>query len=845
MSHDHSFRLLSIPCGLLLNLLSGETILVRGKITAADWKTPIADATVTAVRSFHRNDDANEPFEIQTRSDEEGNFQFELELSNAYSYQISATAPGWSTGYCHVTGRYPPEKPLTLCLLRSKLRGQAVGPDGQPIPKTALGVFVCVRDPPYALDHYVTSGTTHQVETDDRAAFVLFVPPGKVTLQVVARGIGCGSSEMKVVGEDDEIDIGPLPLTPFGTLTGRVLEEGPEAPMVDVIVRVSSPLFAFDESVKTDDRGCFRVQIPPGEVHFSAHKEGFYWSPAQQLQKMKQDIVERQTHDRGLDAKAIIESGKTVQGDDLKLVRLVELAGQVIDADGKPVQDATALYSPEDLTIELGGGHWSHGLPGAEGKTDADGQFSLKVVPTTGTLMVSTENHVPDNRVLELKPGNPRTRLPVQLLMRAAKVSGRVIDKDTGKPVEDSRVYAKRLAPATQEVTPETSRPRERQDSGPHQKFHSGPGGMMANTDRDGQYFLAGLSAGDYQLSAEWNTHQTWSHKSATATIHLNPGQHLERVNLELTLPEKGMIGKLRTSDGKSLARTPYFWVMKLEADPTCIFGDHSTTDTDGRFCIQSRPTHGEKIWLITLCVKGYRPSTTRIVLPEEGRPENLNIELEPVPIGILSGRVFLPDGRTLAAGVRVFAYSDAPFASCRGIDSIGLTSPPLSFDIEFAHTDPEGAFRLELDEGTYGVIATPVEDSSDRGMGRSKVPISPNLAGLAPVWSELLAIKGGQETQADVTLVKEGAVIGRVTDMAGRPLPGAKAWLQRTKARLPEQLIPESVSTDQDGRFRIVGVPPGFWGLMACADAFPWQYAEIEVESGQEVRKDFQLERN
>lgn len=79
-----------------------------------------------------------------------------------------------------------------------------------------------------------------------------------------------------------------------------------------------------------------------------------------------------------------------------------------------------------------------------------------------------------------------------------------------------------------------------------------------------------------------------------------------------------------------------------------------------------------------------------------------------------------------------------------------------------------------------------------------------------------------------------QGAIIGQVTFEGGEPLPGVNVFVAGTTL---------GAATDVDGSYRIPRVPAGLHTVRASAIGFITRSAEVRVESGAEVRLDFELQ--
>ena len=96
----------------------------------------------------------------------------------------------------------------------------------------------------------------------------------------------------------------------------------------------------------------------------------------------------------------------------------------------------------------------------------------------------------------------------------------------------------------------------------------------------------------------------------------------------------------------------------------------------------------------------------------------------------------------------------------------------------------------------------------------------------------------GGDAPTGAVT----GALVGRVTDEAGRPVQ--RAFVEPTSLDTPAAAVPEiAVFTDESGRYRWT-LEPGRYEVATRADGYRRAVEEVEVRGGTETTLDFTLSR-
>jgi hypothetical protein len=172
-------------------------------------------------------------------------------------------------------------------------------------------------------------------------------------------------------------------------------------------------------------------------------------------------------------------------------------------------------------------------------------------------------------------------------------------------------------------------------------------------------------------------------------------------------------------------------------------------------------------------------------------------------PAGIIRGRVTSTDGRVV------------PHATVRLIP----TPPAGVVQFKTTTTDDVGAYELaELAAGTYRVVANRV--------GYSPIRVDDPASSQPPFGStrEVTLVDGEAQERIDVRLARWGTLSGRVVDEIGDPLAGANVQVMQARYLSGRRrLVPVgdgSRLTDDLGRYRLFGMPPGQYVVSASVGA-------------------------
>jgi hypothetical protein len=228
-----------------------------------------------------------------------------------------------------------------------------------------------------------------------------------------------------------------------------------------------------------------------------------------------------------------------------------------------------------------------------------------------------------------------------------------------------------------------------------------------------------------------------------------------------------------------------------------------------------------------------------------------------------VSGLVLrLSPGMTVSGRVVAEATREAPPSDFKAA-SVRLVSPPtnaMSFGAPFGETNADGTFRFAgVPPGAYYVMG--------------------NLAGGAPgrpAWTLKSATLNGRDVADTVLEVRPGEDIGNIvvtftdrvttlsgslTDQTGQPAPGyfvmafpanPSNWRQQSRWMRPP------VRPASDGRFSVVGLPPGDYYLAAITEFQPNEWytpaflqalvpmsLKLALREGEEHRQDIRLAGN
>jgi hypothetical protein len=188
---------------------------------------------------------------------------------------------------------------------------------------------------------------------------------------------------------------------------------------------------------------------------------------------------------------------------------------------------------------------------------------------------------------------------------------------------------------------------------------------------------------------------------------------------------------------------------------------------------------------------------------------------------GVVTGRVSDPEGGSLI-GATVRAVPKRRMPTMGQLPSPGLSDTADDRGLYRLHGLPPGDYYLSVQPPPIPDWPQPAEADMTRGFAQVFYPGAPDAAS-----AQCVAVASGAETAADVTVsvVPLFAITGKVLDRDGRPTPRAFLNLRSRQPRGFETLaVTRSAAPGPDGTFRLAGVAPGSYTLVANerSDAAP-----------------------
>lgn len=731
------------------------------------------------------------------KSDAEGRWTF-AGLYDAGFWQIRAEKAGYKDARATVTvaeGRNNDAVELHLAR-KPFLAGLILQPGGTPLADTKLRLHLS-RFRRSRRQVYCDYRDSESITTDAEGRFeVDLYGAGQWQLGVRVSGKGYATSEkIKVVKGEPHPPV-VLTLVRGSRIAGQVIDKATGKALAGVSV---SGRFAGDN----DDR-------PFSSLRTSAGDDG-QWELAD-VPAGPWQLTSNKDYYVGADQVVDVKAGQDKTDVRLAMVPYVTVRGVVLGADAQtPI--AKARIRREGNRDEV--------------TTDAKGRFAIVMPPAPGQkITVLSDEYAPVEHQLVFAGDTAPPELWLILKTPGAAISGTLTDGETGKPLGNVTVLA---IPITGDQWNRWNNDwflERLHDMAPDTRFGWGPfGGMTrAQADEFGAYQIRGLGAGKYYLCVPRKD----AANLVSEKVVLAEGETAAGIDLtSVKNPPGYLYGRLLKPDGTPLADTAVRFQLRAERSS---YSSGIQTDGDGRFRARLRGVGQTRLTITPR--KTYEAIVHTFMVANKDATLEVEFTLKPEKArGSISGRVVASDGKTGIEGLFITPASiggeensDAGFRWQGGGGEV--------FNVQrdrAAQTDAEGAFHIKnLRPGRYVLNASPRQNMGDRDEDVAK-----ELAGLVATRSEEITVLEGKNVKdVTITVTQGGTVDGTVLDVkTGQPVAGAEVSLSlRGNNRGLEFLVMRMSSedlqaeADDEGRFKIEGVPPGKYQLTVWADGYQYK---------------------
>jgi len=530
-----------------------------------------------------------------------------------------------------------------------------------------------------------------------------------------------------------------------------------------------------------------------------------------------------------------LAAGQSPEEVDFRLKPTVSLRGIVFGRDGTtPVANAEV---------------WTWDIKNSV-RSDEAGLFVLERLSRgRHEIHVRAEGHAMVAQTVEIPDSPSPAVVRVTLDKTGGSISGRAFDEGQGKPLSDEAIIALPVATLETMEYLGVSHFGLSHFLGTQSKPY-----WRTTTNDQGQYVLRNLGEGLYTVCLIGRSGNDNLKREA---VRVTEGRTTSGVDLIRPGSKPSLVtGTVLDGNGQAVRDTRGSCTVTLRPGSRFVTHVDFRTNGQGRFSILE-PMQVVKAGTYDLAfrIEGY-PELTRSVKLDPVKPAvavTLGLPAKPVDQrpGTISGVVYMPDGKTPAAGLTVApcAQGDSSFKHSQSTGG-GKAEWFLDSRLQVI-TAADGTFTVaQVSPGRRGVFVR-----IDREWKPDlDDPKSIERAKLFPTFSSLVEVKPGGEARVNVVM-KQGAVVtGTVKNaVTGSPIDQAVAypranpeslflWRAEVK-RIPFGALPTFAQCDARGRFVLFVLPPQRYDFQVGANETDGQNVKnVTLRVGEHRVIDFSL---
>jgi uncharacterized GH25 family protein len=480
------------------------------------------------------------------------------------------------------------------------LEGVVLSHDG----KAIYGAFIYLDPPEGDLPQHTLdwqSDRPNGFSVEGGRFLITGKPPGKYRLTVWIGKQRAHVLPVELESGEQKIEVR---LPPLLALRGKVVDDEGK-PVPQMMVLLTNPESKESRASVSDSNGEFILLLPPaGEADIT---------------------VMTMADDRPLIQQKVIVAGDKDEELVLNLPKLPRLTVKLLKVDGKPLSNAPIAVTVWFKTSEL--------------KTDENGCVVLPPMSQVEKQKVLLRAKGEGWAIITVDPKQIPTEPISVRLQPFASVSGKVVNPE-GEPIADAEIR----------VSPVTPNP-----------FPIGNLGQEVRTDKQGQFKVGELWAGNFSFTVESESYRTtgvasnvvWVAPGQSKTVTIVAAPVKKPVSLGATI-----LGQVLDPEGKPVAEAtvqlnkqlPSPWGF-FEAKPS----EPVKTDEQGRFELKNVPSGWH---VLSARTKEGRDVVRWIyVPPAKDKPAQVSAALQiPKEFGSIKGKVLKDGGKTPASGIGIMA---------------------------------------------------------------------------------------------------------------------------------------------------------------------------------------------
>ncbi|MEM7353530.1 MAG: carboxypeptidase regulatory-like domain-containing protein [Acidobacteriota bacterium] len=469
------------------------------------------------------------------------------------------------------------------------------------------------------------------------------------------------------------------------------------------------------------------------------------------------------------------------------------IQGRLVDSAGEPLAGVHLEAEPMSPAQrrQMLRGDWM----GLKALSDDAGRFDLGQLDPQGTyhLLADREGFTSTRLEIAGLPLFETLDLDDIVLHRGRLLFGKVVDLDE-QPIAEAEV---RLVASTVEVD---------EPSSPQASEIDAPDPVLARTDATGRFELHEPPAETVDIVARGAGFAPF----AVRGIELPEGREAVDLGTLILLPGAAVHGRVTDSEGTPIVGAS-LWVLAEPPAPNQAAPSAPSEPPaalavdDGRFIVEDLEP-GREVHLL-----GHHPGFLPTVVHGVSAPNETTLIVELQPAGAVSGEVVDSAGRPIGgAEIRL------------GSRETELLQAPAPTDEPPAATKPWYRRAVADERGQFTFDDVAPGPATLEAFGEGFLPAEPSHLEIA-----------ARAHLDDLRLVLgRGAVLqGQITSEHGELLADAQVQIGRARA-----------SSDEGGRYRLAGIPPGPQRVDVRRHGFGRTSREVEIEVGVQ-EADFVLE--
>ncbi|MCG7288585.1 MULTISPECIES: carboxypeptidase regulatory-like domain-containing protein [unclassified Corynebacterium] len=396
-------------------------------------------------------------------------------------------------------------------------------------------------------------------------------------------------------------------------------------------------------------------------------------------------------------------------------------------------------------------------IGGKSATTNSDGSYTVEDVPA-GEQPVVVDG--PDGYTVEapssveVKPDGSTDSVDVKLTPNDSPVSGRITD-NKGNGVGGVTVTI---------------------------------GGKSATTNSDGSYTVEDVPAGNQSVVVDGPDGYT---VEAPSSVEVKPDGSTDSVDVKLTLNDSAVSGQITDADGNGVGGVT-----------VTIGGKSATTNPDGSYTVEDVPAGNQPV--VVDGPDGYTvEAPSSVEVKPDGSTPSVDVKLIPNPVAPTTSAQPTTSEPKPSPTTSVQPTTPKPSPTTIAQPTTSEPKPSPTTSAPAPKPSPTTSAQPTTSKPTPPPTSTTLKPSPKPTTSAPTPTPKPTTSAPAPTTSEMPRLTT-RPTPTPKPAPKVGSVAGKVTDPAGKAVPGATVTARDARGKT------HSVPVAADGKFQLTDLPPG-----------------------------------